>query len=170
MLMYLLLVPVVVLGQHSQTEDVKTLQLKKVAKEIMTAAPNCALITLDSAGRPSVRMMDAFLPEDDFTVWFGTNPKSRKVAQIKNNSKVTLYYTERDSSGYVMIQGNAVLVNSKKEKEKRWKPEWEAFYKDKKKGYILIRVVPKRMEVVSYAHDVLGDPETWQPAIVKFKN
>ena len=55
--------------------------------EIMSAAGTCTLITLDQEGRPRARVMDAFLPEDDFTVWFGTNPKSRKVAQIKNDPR-----------------------------------------------------------------------------------
>ena len=51
----------------------------------MISAKTCALITLDSEGRPRVRVMDPFIPENDFTVWFGTNPKTRKVEQIKNN-------------------------------------------------------------------------------------
>ena len=54
-------------------------RLVEAAKEIMTAAGTCALITLDDEGVPRVRAMDPFAPEEDLTVWFGTNSKSRKV-------------------------------------------------------------------------------------------
>ena len=83
----------------------------------MNSAGTCALITLDEEGRPRVRAMDAFPPENDFTVWFGTNPKSRKVNQIKNDPRVTLYYLENDGSGYVMIYGKAQLVDELRKKK-----------------------------------------------------
>ncbi len=134
----------------------------------MTSSKTCALITVDDEGRPRVRVMDPFEPEPDFTIWFGTNPKSRKVDQIKNNPKVTLYYLENNNAGYVMIQGTAELVNDKTEKETRWKNEWEAFYPNKPHDYLLIKVTPNWMEVVSYTHNIIGDPETWEPPKVVF--
>jgi hypothetical protein len=66
-----------------------TMELKDIAKELMTEG-SAALITVDSLGVSHVRAMDPFLPEDNFTVWMGTNPKSSKVAQIKKNSSVSL--------------------------------------------------------------------------------
>ncbi|MBE0652182.1 MAG: pyridoxamine 5'-phosphate oxidase family protein, partial [Bacteroidales bacterium] len=113
-------------------------------------------------------VMDPFLPESDFTVWFGTNPKSRKVDQIKNDPGVTLYYLDSDASGYVMIHGTAQIVNDQQEKENRWKAEWEAFYPNKTEDYLLIKVSPEWMEVISYAYGIVGDPETWEPPIVVF--
>ncbi len=115
-----------------------------------------------------VRVMDPFPPESDFIVWFGTNPKSRKVSQIKKNPNVTLYYLEKDASGYVVIHGIAQLVNDQKEKEKRWKNEWDAFYPNKSESYLLIKVSPISMEVISYKHGIVGDSLTWQPPFVVF--
>jgi general stress protein 26 len=112
--------------------------------------------------------MDPFLPESDFTVWFGTNPKSRKVDQIKKDPRVTLYYLENDGAGYVMIHGKAKIVNDQKEKEKRWKVEWEAFYANRDEDFLLIKVSPEWMEVISYAHGVVGDPSTWETPSVIF--
>ncbi len=155
-------------NQNSQIQDSTTIKLLSAAKEIMTAAKTCALITLDSQSAPRVRTMDPFVPENDFTVWFGTNPKSRKVDQIKNNPKVTLYYLEPNSSGYVMLHGLAKLVNDETEKEHRWKPEWEAFYPNKKEDYLLIKVSPLWLEVVSYSHGIVGDIETWEPSSIFF--
>lgn len=164
----LLLIPILSFGQHAHSKDSTVTQIKEVARALMTAAPNCALITVDANGIPRVRMMDAFHPEKDFTVWFGTNPKSRKVAQIKKNSNVTLYYAEKNNSGYVVLHGEAQLISNKKEKERYWKSEWEAFYPDKEESYVLIKVKPKWMEVVSYTNDLIGDKETWEPPSVHF--
>ena len=167
-LTFIILLPFLACTQNKKSKETLNSKLLSAAREIMTTASTCALITVDKDQRPRVRMMDPFLPEPDFTVWFGTNPKSRKVAQIKNNPKVTLYYLEDGNSGYVMIQGTAHLISDEKEKETRWKDGWEAFYPNKPNDYLLIKVTPNWMEVVSYTHNILGDPETWEPVKVVF--
>ncbi len=144
--------------------------LLNAARDLIEGADTCALITLDASGVPSVRAMDPFLPESDFTIWLGTNPKSRKANQIKNNPKVTLYYLDKNSSGYVVIHGTAILVNDQSEKDKRWKTEWDAFYPNKTDSYQLIKISPERMEVISYAHGIIGDPTTWEVPIIIFKS
>lgn len=168
MLPFFLFMPIKGISQLMEPTDSLNSELLIAAREVMTSAGTCALITLDQEGRPRVREMDPFLPESDFTVWFGTNPRSRKVAQIKMDPRVTLYYPDTDGSGYVMIHGTAQLVNDEKEKENRWKVEWEPFYPDKPEDYLLIKVTPEWMEVISYTNGILGDPTTWEPPIVKF--
>jgi len=154
--------------QIKNTSHSKTVLLK-AAKEIMTSTGTCALITQDKNGVSRVRMMDPFLPEKDLTVWFGTNPKSRKVAQIKNNNKVTIYYRDKDNSGYAMIYGKAELVNDQKSKNKYWKDTWKSFYPNKKESYLLIKVTPIRMEIVSPPRNIIGSAETWEPPTLIFK-
>ena len=142
--------------------------LLSVSREIMKNAGNCALITLDKNGSPKVRTMDPFPPEDNMEVWLGTNSKSRKVGQIKNDSRVSLYYFDKDNSGYLIIYGKAILVDDPQIKEVKWKEDWEAFYPDRNESYILIRVIPETLEVLSPAHGVMNDPVTWQPPVIKF--
>jgi len=96
-------------------------KLEFIAREIIDAAGSCALITLDDEGQPRARTMDPFSPKDDFTIWFGTNTKSRKVKQIKNEPRVTLYYFDKPSSSYVTIHGKAIIIDDAKEKMKYWK-------------------------------------------------
>jgi len=144
-------------------------KIKAVAREIISTAGPCALITVDKEGRPRVRAMDAFSPEADFTVWFGTNSNSRKVGQIKNDPRVTLYYLDGDATGYVMIHGKAELIDDPRERETRWKTEWEAFYPNNRANYLLIKVTPEWMEVSSTTRGILSDTITWQPPAVKFK-
>ncbi len=49
----------------------------------MTAQTYCALITIDETGRPQVRTMNPFPPDEDMTVWFATNTRSLKVQQMR---------------------------------------------------------------------------------------
>lgn len=142
--------------------------IKEVAKEIMANTNTCALITVDSLNCPRVRMMGTLQPDGDFTVWFGTNPKSRKVAQIQQNPEVTVYYIEEGNSGYVMLQGTAQLVNTIKEKKIYWKDEWEQFYPNYPEDYLLIKVTPKWLEVVSYKHNIISESDTWEPQKILF--
>ena len=160
--------PFTVISQNIEQNDSTNIKLIRAAREIMTAAGTCALITLDEEGLPRVRAMSPFIPESDFTVWFGTNAKSRKVNQIEKDPRVTLYYLDSDESGYVMIHGIAQIVDDPKEKEKRWKDEWKAFYPNRPEGYLLIKVFPKWMEVSSNKRGVFSDSLTWQPPVVRF--
>lgn len=157
------------IAQQTKNTNLSKATLIKAAKEIMNSTGTCALITQDDKGISRVRMMDPFQPEKDLKVWFGTNPTSRKVAQIKKNNKVTLYYRDKDDSGYVMIYGKAELVNSTKAKMKYWKDTWKSFYPNKKEYYLLIKVTPISMEIVSPPRNIVGSDITWEPPTIIFK-
>ena len=144
-------------------------ELISAAREIMTTARYCALITTGRGGRANARTMDAFAPDDNLIVWFGTNPLSRKVSEIRRNPRVTLYYFDRESQAYVAIQGVARLVNDPKEKARHWKDDWKAFYPDRDKSYLLIEVRPLRLEVVNTKTEIVGTSRDWQPPSVIFR-
>ncbi len=142
----------------------------KAARELMEKARFCALVTVGEDGHPQARTVDAFAPDDDMTVWIATNPVTRKVQQVAKDPRVTLYYYEPSGPGYVTLLGKAVVVRDPAEKAKRWKEDWAAFYKDKNRGddYVLIRVTPFRLEIVSYGHGLLNDPASWRPIAISF--
>jgi general stress protein 26 len=142
-----------------------------VARKVMERARYCGLVTLGPDGRAEARIVDAFSPEDDMTVWIATRPVTRKVEQIRKSPNVTLLYWDRATLAYVTLIGDATLVDDPAEKAKRWKPEWSEFYSDANRGddYLLIRVRPIRLEVVSMADGVLNDPTTWRPAQYQFQ-
>jgi general stress protein 26 len=143
-------------------------QLITEAREIMTTARYCALITTERSGRAQARTMDAFAPDDQMIVWFGTNPRSRKVAEIRRRPRVTLYYFDRENQAYVTLHGMARLVNDASEKARRFKDDWKTFYPDRDKDYLLIEVRPVTLEVVNVKKGIIGDPKTWRPPTVNF--
>ncbi len=142
--------------------------LLSVARQYIKNVRFCSLITIDSVGYPHARTMDPFHPDEKWVVWLGTNPKSRKVNEIHNNPKVSLYYTGNKGEGYVTIIGIASIVNDQSIKDSLWKDEWSRFYKDKKENYLLIKVVPIKLEILDYKHGILGNKETWRTPSITF--
>ena len=143
--------------------------LQQAAREIIHAAKYAALITVDSLGRPQARTVEPFEPDAQMIVWFATNPRTRKVEQIRRNAHVTLYYFDMTSLSYVTLIGTARLINDATEKKKRWKPEWQAFYPDRDKDYLLVAVTPERLEIVSTKLGITGDAATWRPPSVELR-
>lgn len=156
-------------AQDAVVSDSLKQDLLEAARQIMARSGTCALITIDKEGRPRVRAMDPFLPTEDFVVWFGSNPFSRKIMQIIENPRVSLYYHDSDDSGYVMIHGLAQIIDDSKSKTEWWKEKWTDFYPNHPDDYILIKVEPEWLEVISTESGILGDEKTWTPPIVKFK-
>jgi general stress protein 26 len=143
-------------------------QLIAAAREIMQAQTYCALITLDETGRPSVRTMNPFPPEEDMTVWIATNTKTRKIQQIRSDPRVCLYYADHGKAiGYVALSGRAVLVDDMKEILKRKRDYWDTAFPGLK-DLVLIKVVPEQMDVLNYKQGALADKVTWRTPTVTF--
>jgi general stress protein 26 len=138
------------------------------AREIIMNAGYCGLSTNGADGYPHIRTMDAFAPDENMVVWFGTNPLSRKVSEIKNDPHVSIYYADQQGTGYAVISGIAEIVNDKAEKQKHWKEEWTRFYPDRDKSYTLIRVQPVRIDFINYKRGIIGDPKTWKAEAIYF--
>jgi general stress protein 26 len=140
------------------------------ARDIIAKARYATFVTIGRDGHPQARIVDPFMPESDFTVWLATNPLTRKVAEIKSDSRVTLTWFDAASQSYVTMLGRAAAVNDVREKRVRWKEEWKALYKDSNRGddYLLVRVRPLRLEVSSVSRGIENDKRTWRPATIDF--
>ena len=168
-LVIILQLPLVIFAQENEKTHFDRDTIITAARKMMETARYCALITLDETGHPDARTMDPFSPDDDMVVWLGTNLNSRKVKQIKNDLRVTLYYQAPNEVGYVIIKGQAYIVDDTLKKQTYWKEEWSRFYSDKKSNYTLIKVVPDKLEIIDYQHGITGDSKTWAVPFVKFK-
>jgi general stress protein 26 len=132
----------------------------------MGAQQYCALITLDDAGLPQARTMNPFPPDEAMVVWMATNTGSRKVAQIRKDPRVALYYADHATAiGYVAVTGRAVLVDDMKEVLARKRAYWDSAFPGLK-NIVLIKVVPERIDVINYKQGVTGDPTNWRTASI----
>lgn len=158
-------------NQAQQAAEPSREAIVEAARDIMVAAGPCALITIGPDGSPQARVMDAFPPQPDLTVWMGTNRGTRKVAEIRADPRVTLIYFDPANPGYATLIGTARLVDDAAEKRARFKDAWADYYPGgpEDDGYLLIEIIPRRIEVVSVKHAVASDPLAWKPAIIELQ-
>jgi len=136
------------------------------AREVMAAQTYCALVTVDETGRPQVRTMNPFPPDDEMVVWMATHTGSRKIAQIRRDPRVALYYADHKTAiGSVTITGRAELVDDMAEILKRKRAYWDQAFPGLK-NLTLIKVVPDRIEVINYKAGLGNDPATFAPPAV----
>ncbi len=156
------------LAQSKQNPALGRDQLIGAAREIMQSQNYCALITIDETGRPAVRTMNPFPPEQDMTVWIATNTKTRKIQQIRRDPRVCLYYADhKNAIGYVALTGKAVLIDDMQEILKRKRAYWDTAFPGLK-DLVLIKVIPEEMDVLNYKQGALADKVTWRTPTVKF--
>ena len=164
----LALAPATMRGQEEAPPTLDRAHLIDAAREIIAAQTYCAFITIDDAGRPQVRTINPFPPDDAMVVWFATSTRTLKVQQIKHDPRVSLYYADHSkATGYVAIHGRAQLVDDKQEILKRKRAYWDSAFPGLA-NLVLVKVVPERIDVVNYQRGALGDPVTWRPPSIEF--
>lgn len=159
-----------VLAQENQNFVFQKLSrdsLLTLARTIIDSAQCRTFITVDENGKPQARTMSPFPPEENMVIWLGTNPRSRKVQQIKNNPNVMVFYYDTKSFSYVSVAGQASIVNDPEKKAHYWKESWTRYYPDPEKDYTLIEVIPKRLEICSFKYKLFWDP-TGKPHYIEF--
>jgi general stress protein 26 len=163
--------PASLFSQVPQGDTPPRAQVIAAAKDIMQEARYCTLVTLGPDGQPQARIVDPFLPDSDLTIWIATNPLTRKVQEIRRDPRVTLLYFNRATFEYVTVLGTAVLDTDSHHKARHWKAEWAPLYKNQNRGqdYLLLRVKPSRLEVVSARRGMRNDPKTWRPVILDMR-
>jgi general stress protein 26 len=112
--------------------------------------------------------MNPFPPNSELITWFATSRTSRKVREIKNNPKVCIYYADHiNAQGYVTITGIAEVIDNKelliKMKRDYWSgiPDWQ-------NRFVLIKVVPKTLDIINYKHGLNNDPNTFRAPSITF--
>jgi general stress protein 26 len=154
--------------QDKKTTPPTQAEILAAAREVMTAQQYCALVTLDDTGAPAIRTMNPFPPDEAMVVWMATNIHSRKVAQIRKDPRVSLYYANHGTAiGEVAVTGKAVLVADMAEVLKRKRAYWDQAFPGLK-DIVLIKVIPERIDVVNYSKGMSNDPVTFKAVSVTF--
>jgi general stress protein 26 len=159
------------LGQQPPGNGAGRAQILAAARAIMAEARYCTLVTLDSTGQPQARVVDPFVPDSDLTIWIATKPITRKAHEIRRDPRVTLLYFNAPTQEYVTVIGSALLDTDSVAQARHWKPEWAANYPHGNRGsdYLLLRVTPARLEVVSFTRGMRNDPHTWRPVVLELR-
>ena len=151
--------------QFNFSQELSESFLRENAKLIINTSKTCVLSTIGDDGSPSSRVMDPYIPKNDFIVYLVTNPYSRKVNEIKNDPRVAL--TFKNVNGYVTINGLVSIVNNLIEKKNFWKDDWTPYYESKEDALIL-KVTPLSIEIINPDVGISGNLKTWSPPKVSF--
>jgi general stress protein 26 len=150
-------------GQSSVNRDTIII----AAQEIINETAYCGLVTIDSLGQPQIRTMNPFPVKNDFVIWFGTSRTSRKVREIKNNPNVSVYFANHlTAKGYVNINGSASVIDNRELLIQMKRDYWNGIpgWQDK---FVLIKIIPKSVEIINYKHGLNNDPDTFKaPTII----
>jgi general stress protein 26 len=140
------------------------------ARDVVEKARYCTFVTIGQDGHPQARIVDPIAPDAAFTIWFATNPLTRKVQDVRRDDRVTLLCFDTATSSYVTVLGRAAVITDPADKQKHWKDDWARIYPKGAAGsdVMLIRITPARMEIVSDSRGMVGDPKTWRPLAIDF--
>lgn len=134
-------------------------ELKKLSLELIETSKAAYLTTIDVEGFPITRAMfnlrnkeqfpefSEFFQkqENSFVIYIGTNTSSSKVAQIKENPKISVYYCDPENFKGVMFGGEVEIVDDMDIKRKIWLDWWTRYYPNglEDPDYTLLRLHPK---------------------------
>jgi len=129
------------------------------ARSLMLRSDFVCLSTLEADGFPDTRLVfnllkmradvlgsgPAMLPEA-FGNWLGTNTSSRKMAQLRKDSRLCLYFSDTATFEGLSLQGTAEEVFDPAIREVIWMNGWEMYYPGGREGgdFSLLRFHPLR--------------------------
>jgi general stress protein 26 len=140
----------------------------KVAREMVNKSKYCFLITNSEGNWPSARMVQPIVELDTFVVWFGTNPKLRKIREIKKNPYVTIAFGKESDNANLIIYGKSSIENGVREKVKHWIDSWIMFFSSPRgEDFVSIRVEPMEMEIINFKRYIVTEPFGLKPIRLK---
>jgi general stress protein 26 len=95
-------------------------QGKKKIWEMIKDIKIALMVTTDSDGNLRSRPMAVHQTDYDGFLWFFTNGKSSKIAEIKHNPDILLAYSDPDDQNYVSVTGEAEIVHDRALIKEMW--------------------------------------------------
>jgi general stress protein 26 len=129
------------------------------ALELSRRARFVYVSTIDAGGHPNTRVVFNLLRmrakavesgpaalRGGFASWLGTNSSSAKVAEVRRDPRVCLYYSDLVKGEGLTLKGQVEEVHDLPIKRALWKKGWEMYYRGGIGGgdYTILRFVPDR--------------------------
>ena len=136
-------------------------EVKHECLKLMQESKAAYLTTIDQNGAPITRAMlnlrnkeqfpefSSFFnkQENKFLIYISTNTSSSKVAHIKKNPNINVYFCDPDDFKGVMLGGKAEVVENKRFRHEIWLDWWTKYYPEgvDDPDYTLLRLDPKNL-------------------------
>jgi general stress protein 26 len=141
----------------------------RVALALLRASPYGFLITGAAGGGLHSRLVQHLRVEDDATIWIGTSPRSRKAADVAGGEMACYSVEDRAAFGYVTVTGRPALSADLAQRRALWEDGLAAFFPGGPEGddFVLLRLSPVRIELMSFAGAVHPDPYGLVPGVIE---
>jgi general stress protein 26 len=154
--------------REDRRDDVSRL-LAGAAKTI-TRVRYCWLVTEAETGSASARPMGRLLPEtdqNDWTIRFITDGRSRKASDIRRTGKVTLIFQRDADDAFAVLVGRATLLESASEVRRLWKEAYTAYFPTDadRANAAFVEVYVERMEL--WIRGVTQEPFGLHPTLLE---
>jgi len=148
--------------------DASSQRLLETARTTIRSAEYGFFVTIGDSGTPNARIMQPYEPEEDFTIFFGASPRARKVRDLHRNPTATIAFFDPRETAYVTLQGTGEVVDDVSLRRKYWRVYWNDFYPGgpESDDYVLIKFIPRRIEMMNFAQKVMPQPYGLRPAIL----
>jgi general stress protein 26 len=128
------------------------MSLKEKEKIVAIMKENClfAFLATSDGDQPHVRPVSPIV-EDDMTIWVATYTNSRKVKQIRQNSKISLAFVKHpEGEKTAIVIGTAEIIAHMDEKKRIWKiapyDMSRHFKTPESKELCLLKINPQKIE------------------------
>jgi general stress protein 26 len=138
-------------------------RLLAAATDVMAKVTNCWLVTMGRDGRPNARIVSPISGvsgDDEWRVWFLISNSSRKAADIHTDSRVLLGYQYDPDSAYVVLAGQAFIMEERSEISRRWSSAWDLVFPvgSEDMDAVFLKVEVECIELWNLAHKVTPAP------------
>jgi len=139
--------------QATDTRDsIDVSRLLAGAAKTVASVRYCWLATASEAGPPRVRPMGRVLNdpgEDEWTIRFLTDGRSRKAADMRHNGEVAILFQHDPDLAFVNLIGKVSLHDSASEMRERWKRAYDLYFptESDRARAIFVEVEVERMEL-----------------------
>lgn len=79
-------------------------------------------------GYPNIKAMIKMENEGLRAVWFSTNTSSRRVAQLRHDSKASVYFVDFETWMGLMLVGEVEILQDQAYRERLWREGYEKYY------------------------------------------
>jgi general stress protein 26 len=155
---------------EDKRETVEVSRLLAGAAKTIASVRYCWLVTESETGRASLRPMGRVLPEPDENEWtirFITDGRSRKAFDIRRASKVGIIFQNDADDAFVTLIGTARLREGVSEIRQRWKAAYNAYFSSEqdRANAAFVEVDIERMEL--WIRDVTPEPFGLHPTMLE---
>lgn len=98
------------------------------ALALANAAQIAMLGTNGDDGYPNIKAMIKMENDGLKTIWFSTNTSSRRIGQLKRDSKASVYFVEFEKWMGLMLVGEVEILHDAVSKERLWREGYERYY------------------------------------------